>query len=293
MIDESAPSFLFAIMARQAPRAVVLRRGPQDWVQLITWDVKTDQFTEGQWFHGRVYERRSDLSPDGTKLLYFAAKYHDETYDPAYSRSWTAVSKPPYFTPLAVWPKGDLLAGGGLFHDNTAIWLNHKPERLATHAELQPPKNIHINTNQWATGEDYPLYAKRLERDGWVFKQFGDFRHRGGKWFVEREEICTKQDPLTKRFILTMTLKGMGSDRGAGPFQYSFTLRDQVTNDEIAIDADTFAEWDCRGRLTYSRGGILYAGEVLPQCRLDMDQLRDFSSNSVDTLAEPDYAKVW
>jgi hypothetical protein len=292
MTDETDCS-LFIIFARQAPRAVILRRGQDNWVQQILWDLKNDSFIEGQWFHGRVHERRCDLSPDGRKLLYFAVGDPHELYDPAYSRSWTAVSNPPYFTPVAAWPKGDLLAGGGLFHDNTAIWLNHKQDRIKAHPQLEPPANIHVNFNQWATGEDYPLYAKRLERDGWTFKQFGDFRHRGGKWFVEKEEICVKPDPLTRRFELKMILKGVGGDRGKGPFEYLFTVRDQVTNDETEIDADTFADWDCRGRLAYSRRGKLYAGEVLPQARLDMDQLADFSNNSQVLVSEPEQARVW
>ena len=32
-------------------------------------------FEHGQWFHGQMYPRRSDLSPDGKFLVYFCAKW--------------------------------------------------------------------------------------------------------------------------------------------------------------------------------------------------------------------------
>ena len=70
---------VFAILARNAATGVVFRRGPSKWVQLIRWNTDTDTFESGQWFHGRLYERRADLSPDGTKLIYFAAKVPGRT----------------------------------------------------------------------------------------------------------------------------------------------------------------------------------------------------------------------
>jgi hypothetical protein len=45
---------------------------------LIKWHLKSDTFEIGQWFKGRIYERRCDLSPSGELLAYFAAKYLGE-----------------------------------------------------------------------------------------------------------------------------------------------------------------------------------------------------------------------
>jgi hypothetical protein len=70
-----APARLFVILARRAPVGVIFRRGPSPWVQLIRWDTEHDRFEHGQWFHGRIYERRCDLSPDGSLLIYFASKF--------------------------------------------------------------------------------------------------------------------------------------------------------------------------------------------------------------------------
>src|SRR5579862_3754113 len=96
--DKSKPSpcRLFVLLARNAPTAVIFRRGPSRWVQLIKWNTQADTFEPGQWFHGRVYEKRADLSPDGSLLIYFAAKFGRSVTDGMYS--WTAISRPPYFT---------------------------------------------------------------------------------------------------------------------------------------------------------------------------------------------------
>lgn len=59
---------LFVILARSSPTGVIFRRGPTKWVQLIKWNTDDDSFEAGQWFHGRIYEHRCDMSPDGSKV---------------------------------------------------------------------------------------------------------------------------------------------------------------------------------------------------------------------------------
>ena len=102
---------LYALIARDARRAVVFRRGPSKQVLVLLWNLKDDVLVPGQWFKGRIYERRCDLSPDGEMLAYFAAKHRGPF------GTWTAVSRPPYLTALALWPKGDAWGGGALFED--------------------------------------------------------------------------------------------------------------------------------------------------------------------------------
>ncbi|MBV8516144.1 MAG: hypothetical protein JO197_01960 [Acidobacteria bacterium] len=91
---------IYALLARSTARAVVFRRGPSKRVFLLGWNTANDQFEQGQWLKGRIYERRCDLSPDGQLLLYFAANYQEPYF------SWSAISRPPYLTALALWPKG-------------------------------------------------------------------------------------------------------------------------------------------------------------------------------------------
>jgi hypothetical protein len=123
---------IYAILARESRVGVVFRRGPSKQVLLLLWHTDTDQFFEGQWFKGRIYERRCDLSPSGKRLIYFAAKYKGPY------ATWTAVSRPPYLTAVALWPKGDAWGGGGLFAKEKEIMLNHRP------AEMNMAEGFHL-----------------------------------------------------------------------------------------------------------------------------------------------------
>ena len=118
----AAPCRLFVIPARDAAVAAVLRRGPSRWYQVIRWDTSSDEFTDGAWFRGRIYEDRCDLSPDGELLVYFC---HGGRWRPDYTDSWTGVSRLPWLSALALWPSGTTYGGGGRFVDNRILILRN------------------------------------------------------------------------------------------------------------------------------------------------------------------------
>jgi hypothetical protein len=108
------------IPARDAPVAVIFRRGPSAWYQVIAWDTDRDVFTDGAWFRGRIYEERCDVSPDGELLLYFC---HGGSSRPGYTDSWSAVSRLPWLHALGLWPWGTIYGGGGRFVGNREVAL--------------------------------------------------------------------------------------------------------------------------------------------------------------------------
>jgi hypothetical protein len=154
---------LYAILAREAPAAVVFRRGPSKQILLVLWQTDTDQVYEGQWLKGRVYERRCDLSPTGKRLIYFAANYKNPYF------SWTALSQPPFLTALALWPKGDGWGGGGLFVKENEILLNHRSEEMELAEGFELPRRTSVKPfgSRPGWGEDSPIMDVRLNRDGW------------------------------------------------------------------------------------------------------------------------------
>jgi hypothetical protein len=97
-----------------------------------------DTFQCGQWLKGRVYERRCDPSPNGELLLYFAANY-GKPY-----RSWSAISRPPFLTALALWPKGDGWGGGGHFLSENRIELNHRTSEMELASGFSIPKSLRV-----------------------------------------------------------------------------------------------------------------------------------------------------
>jgi len=93
-VKVAPPPRLALLQASRAPVAVIVRRGPSKDVEIIRWDLAHDVFERGHWFHGRIYEKRSDLSPDGELFVYFASKFTRETVvDTEYTYAWTAVSR--------------------------------------------------------------------------------------------------------------------------------------------------------------------------------------------------------
>ena len=60
----------YGIVARDAPVAVVFRRGPTRHLRLLRWDLAGDTLTAGQWLVGSVNPATCGLSPDGELLVY-------------------------------------------------------------------------------------------------------------------------------------------------------------------------------------------------------------------------------
>ncbi len=112
---------LFVIMARDAPVAVVIRRGPAAWTQLSSWRTDSDEFVVGAWFRGRIYPEKCDLSPDG-RLFVYAAFQGSRLFTSA-TQSWTAISRAPWLHALALWPMGTTYGGGGRFLDERRLVL--------------------------------------------------------------------------------------------------------------------------------------------------------------------------
>jgi hypothetical protein len=177
-MPEQIPARLHVLLARDSDNAVIIRRGPSRKTCVIGWERKSDTFRVGQWLHGRIYERRCDLSPDGKHLLYFAmnGKWGSEVLG-----SWTAVSRAPYLKALGLWPKGDCWNGGGLFVSDKNFWLN---DGRYKHKTLHnAPSMTHQTECPWPGyfgGECPGVYYIRLQRDGWKLIDAGPDGIGGG-----------------------------------------------------------------------------------------------------------------
>jgi hypothetical protein len=280
------PCRLFAIIARRAKTAVILRRGPSRHVRLSLWHTATDTFEHGQWFIGRLYQRRCDLSPDGSLFIYFAAKHGRP--DPDYAYSWTAISKPPYFTALALWPKGDAWHGGGLFLNAKTVWLNHHPCQADPHPAHRP-RGLRIEANPHVCGEDGPIYYKRLERDGW------DLVNEGIQpgWNAPTPDPPTWHKPApNQKYHLAMQYMGYFTGAYGDPHDYRYALVKSATGEQTPLEGATWAGWDHRGRLAFTRDGKLYA--VPPQdFAPDIPPIADFNGQMFENIPPPRWARHW
>jgi hypothetical protein len=283
------PARVFFILAREAPVAIVFRRGPSQWVQILKWDTETDTVEEGQWFRGRLYERRSDLSPDGSLLLYFAHKINDRTLaDREYTYAWTAVSRPPYLTALALWPKGDCWHGGGSFHDNSTVILNHKPEVAKAHP-MHPPSKLTVHLKEHVHGEDDPIFPERLARDGWVLKQRWIVENQGYPLMfrTEQPEVWEKRNKKGPQSIqLTRSISELDYTE-----HFAFREGDEAPWTDLHMAG--WADWDHSGRLVFAQQGKLFSGQFGPTGQMHSQELIDLNPLQHRTVVAPDWAKTW
>jgi hypothetical protein len=172
------PPRIFVITARDADVAVAFRRGPSDWFHLLKWDMAHDTFQPGPWFKGSMYQKKCDLSPDGTLLLYFVLQ--GSTLNTSYSDTWTAVSRAPWMDALGLSPQGNTYGGGRRFLSNRHMVIrnnnafphdDHRGKGLTVElgAAEQHTSSCEVEGATW-TGLDRGgrlIYAK----DGKIFRR--------------------------------------------------------------------------------------------------------------------------
>jgi hypothetical protein len=200
----------------------------------------------GDWFKGRFYQRRCDLTPDGTHLVYFAASFGAGVPDLNLGYSWTGVSALPSLQPIVAWTKDHCWFGGGLFTDDHRLWVNERPpDRAVTRAA-----RFAVTFNPDARGEDEPLYGLRLTRDGWELSQTPHIRFDGRRFITEVPEIRTKLGRRGEQLVMTRAIDGFTrTDR------YDLVTR---TGKRFALDM-AWVDFDQSGRLVSANDGVLYA----------------------------------
>jgi len=132
---------LAVIMAAAAHEAVIFRRGPSAWFQLIRWDTLHDRFDDGAWIRGRIYPEKCDLSPDGRLLVY--SVHRGNRFGTSYTDCWTGISRSPWLTALALWPVGTTYGGGGRFAADRRVTL--RVCSPGAHHPDHPPRGLVVD----------------------------------------------------------------------------------------------------------------------------------------------------
>jgi len=286
---------LYAILARNSPFGVVFRRGPSKSVLLIGWNTSDDTFQRGQWLKGRIYERRCDLSPKGDLLLYFAASYRKPYY------SWSAISRPPFLTALALWPKGDGWGGGGHFLSQNRIALNHRDSEMRLAEGFSHPSWLKVKQlgKRPGWGEDVPIWEERLERDGWTLVSHptgtkDDFGARVWMEFTPPIKWRKRNPRWPKRYSLEMSITGLKERDGPWYLTEHSVARNEVESD--GIGRSEWADWSQSGDLLFTMDGCLYRapcrGGVLAPLE-DAMKIADFSKLQFEAREAPDEARRW
>ena len=277
MDDVRSPCRLFVYLAREAPVGVVLRRGPSDWVRLSLWHTDEDRFVLGQWMRARVFERRSDLSSDGQ--LFVAFVRGSAGPNRGNTDTWVAVSRPPFFTALALWFVGGTYYTGGYFPERQRLWLawdSPQPDqgRLPSWLKMTSERPPYIDgTNDWT---DRTVWITRLLRAGW--------KRREGAVPETWERLNPGGDMiLGMRIVTNLEFRAFG-----GRYVIEYTVRPVLDGDEIEIGRATWADWDQRGRLILAQGGRLLHWQPA-----GLTTIADFNDQVPDPQPAPPWATDW
>ena len=193
------------VFASKSPIAAILKRGPSDWAHLLLWDTSSDTVRSGAWLHGRIYEDGCSVSPNGKLFAYFATKHHGEKTR-GVDYAWTAISKLPYLTALALWPRSDTWGGSASFVDNKTLIIDCPHwESLKTSDTL--PKGFSV-LPRW-TGKDAPsqtlppintttayFYGSAgVDQSGQAFEYENGFLLRNGKTIIDFNNMKPQPEP--------------------------------------------------------------------------------------------------
>jgi len=274
------PARLHVLLARDGKSGLVWRRGPTKAVCAIGWDRTRDTFTVGQWLKGRIYELRSDLSPDGAHAIYFAMNGH---WSSRAKGAWTAISRTPYLTAVSLWAKGDCWNGGGLFVDDRTYWLNdgYGHTHLDDTGEVSRAKDPPYRT-RWG-GECWGVYFERLLRDGWTMRPEVSADAR-------LDAMVVWDKPLWHGWTLRKLARAqVGPPPGKGVYYEEHELigpRELMRHDWQWADVD-------RDRLVWAETGKLFAARLTNASAQredpldDVRELYDFNDMTFTPLRAP------
>lgn len=272
-INKKIPPRLHVLLAQRSPQAIIIRRGPSKQVATIGWNREDDSFAVGQWFKGKIYSYRSDISPDGAYWIYFAMSDKGQT--------WTAVAKPPFLKALDFYPKNCAWNGGGLFASARSYWLNdggvtkHWNDRFRSGLSVLPQWRNEANRQ----GECPGIYFLRLERDGWEQQE----QVQTGK-FNYVTKFCKRINDHWQLWKLFHS--GLNHPAGKSPYYESHALYNVRRGDKIEMANMEWADVD-KNRIVWAEEGKIMSGYVSESGLIDQTTLFDANPLAFTELTAP------
>jgi hypothetical protein len=267
---------IHVLLARQAPLGLVIRRGPSKSVATLLWDRKRDEFRLGQWLKGKIFERRSDISPDGKYFIYFAmnGKWHSEARG-----SWTAISRVPYLKALAIFPKGDCWHGGGLWTEKKKYWLNDGHGHTVLRDSNAVSRDVEFRPDRYFGGECPGVYYPRLLRDGWTLVETVRI--------AKLKEMIIFSKPIGKGWTLRKLAHAeVGAPLGKGCYWDEHELVPPKSKSPIPCPQWEWADLD-GNRLVWASSGKLSCGQVTRYGLASESVLFDFNEMAFEAIEAP------
>ncbi|MGB8700207.1 MAG: hypothetical protein WCD18_12385 [Thermosynechococcaceae cyanobacterium] len=270
------PPRIYCLPATEAPMVAVFRRGPSQWAHVGRWDLAQNQYEPGGWLRGRIFPRRSDISPDGRWLCYFA---HNPKARWEHGETYIAVSKLPWLTALyafatfGTWTRGYYFAP-----DSNGETLPDGPMPIPY--GLKP-----IPIEQFANER----------RRGWSDAPDSPPRSAGGYWDEHRNARLQKPQPKGDRLLRLESIGRAGGEFGVGQAVDGLRVMYALEADgEVEILDDVqWADWDGQGQLlAATRSGKLQV-RALQKRSFKVAFEIVLSLLEPEPIEAPDWAKRW
>jgi len=275
-VPESVPPRIYCIPATTAPIVAVFRRGPTSWSHVGRWDLEARRYEPGAWLAGRIFPRRSDLSPDGRFLCYFAHK-PSATWE--HGEAYVALSKLPWLTALHAFGTCGTWTRGYYF---TEADDSESPEA----AKLPVPYGLRsISVVQ---------FANERHR-GWEEAADSPPRDPRDAWDERRNARIQKRQPGGDRVLCVESLGWAGGefgvDQAVDGLRVGYWLE---VNGEIKLLSDLqWADWDRDGHLLVAtRSGKLQVWNL----EADGSEVvfeEDLSLSEPNPTPAPAWAQQW
>jgi len=254
----------------------VFRRGPTAWSHVGRWDLGERRYEPGAWLRGRIFPRRSDLSPDGCFLCYFA---HKPSATWGQGEAYVALSKLPWLTALHAFGTCGTWTRGYHFTEDKDC------ENLADMKLLMPYGLRSIPVVQFANER----------RRGWEETTDSPRRDPRDTWDDHRNARIQKRQPGGDRLLCVESVGWAGGEFGVDQAVDGLRVSYWLEKDgEIEILSQLqWADWDREGQLLVAtRGGKLQVWD------LDGDDPKvlfeeDLSRYEPNPTAAPAWAQRW
>lgn len=249
--------------ATYGSQAVILRQGPQKWTRMSTWNTKTDEVVHGQWIRSKIPQ--FDINSDASLLLAFVQSYRRiHQYD-----TWVALSRPPWFSALAIWHIGDSWGGDCTFLSDHSLYIAEGMQPV--HMEGKLARGM-----RWTSDKNKYPQQNHLERAGWTTRMEDGFNNATKYSELSGMQICSQPLAMDARIDIFFQ-----KTRKAKP-EYLETL-----------DAVFFSDFDCYGRLIFTRrNGRVYRA-TLKNKVLAITEIFDFSTMKPEPISAPAEATEW
>jgi hypothetical protein len=223
---------IYCIPATEAPVIAVFRRGPTNWSHVGGWDLAERRYEPGAWLGGRIFPRRSDLSPDGRVLSYFA---HKPSATWGHGEAYVALSKLPWLTALYAFGTCGTWTRGYYFTEDGGC---------------DNPKHVKLPIRYGLRSIPVVQFANERRR-GWEEAPNSPPRDPNDIWDERRNARMQKRQPGGNRMLYLESVGWAGGEFGVGQAVDGLRVRYSLESDGDLkqLDELQWADWDRNGQL--------------------------------------------